>query len=290
MSYRILSERTFFHDQGFRVKVIKRDPEIPYSLHSHEFFELVIVLSGTGNHITKNEKQPISAGMAFLIRPHFEHGYEDVDNLILYNILIGKEVLSESMVDLSEIAGFKSLVLHVKNSLPILRLTTSQQEAALTLIGKIKKETEGMVFGKGTATMIYANLLQLIVMLSRSHQATVEKTKCIGNQRISKLITFLEQNLNRPISLQELASRANMSTSTLNRYFQATTGWSPIEFHIRRRVKFACSLIQTSKLTMEEISEATGFCDGNYFARQFRKVMAMSPRQYKRIWTSQSQA
>ena len=80
---------------------------------------------------------------------------------------------------------------------------------------------------------------------------------------------------------KELMELTNMSASTLNRHFQNATGLSPVEFHIQRRIEQACRLIRASDLTMGDISEATGFNDANYFSRQFRKVMGMSPRQYR---------
>ena len=76
-----------------------------------------------------------------------------------------------------------------------------------------------------------------------------------------------------------------MSASTLNRQFKAYTGWSPVEFHIHRRIAYACSLILKREMSMEELSEATGFSDANYFSRQFRAHMNMSPKQYKKLWT-----
>jgi AraC family L-rhamnose operon transcriptional activator RhaR/AraC family L-rhamnose operon regulatory protein RhaS len=285
MSYRILRERTFFNEKNFHVRTIKRDPEIPYSLHSHEFFELVIVISGAGKHLTETESNIIGGGSAFLIPPNTLHGYGEVENLVLYNILIGRDILSASLVDLSEIAGFKSLVLDASNPKPTLRLSDSQLEESLAIIEKIQAENEGLVFGKGTATMTYAYLLQLLVMLSRSQQKP-SQPKAFGAQRIASVIAYLEQNLDRSLSLSQLCAQANMSASTLNRHFLLHTGWSPIEFHIRRRINYACSLIQTSSLSMESISEATGFSDANYFARQFHTVMKMSPRQYKKTWNN----
>ena len=286
MSYRILRAHTFFHGQSIHVKVIKRDPEIPYSLHSHEFFELVIVISGKGINFTETEKIEVSPGSTFLIPPNVLHGYEEVEDLVLYNILIGKNILSASMVDLQEIAGFKSLLLDDSHSSDIPCLSSPQLEKALALVEKIKRENAGMVFGKGTATMVYAYLLQLLVMLSRTKDKP-SYTEAYGNQRIATSIAFMDINLNRSLTLSELSDQAHMSASTLNRYFRLYTGFSPVEFHIRRRIKYACSLIQTSNLTMEGISEATGFSDGNYFARQFRNIMEMSPRQYKKIWNKQ---
>ena len=104
-------------------------------------------------------------------------------------------------------------------------------------------------------------------------------------QRLEPIMFFIEQNLNRALTLQELVTVANMSASSLNRQFKAYTGWAPVEFHIHRRIAYACSLILKRDMSVEELSEATGFSDANYFSRQFRSHMHMSPKQYKKLWT-----
>ena len=99
--------------------------------------------------------------------------------------------------------------------------------------------------------------------------------------RIADALSFLETHTDRPVGTRELMEITNMSSSTLNRHFREATGLSPIEFHIHRRIEQACRLIRSSNLSMAEISEATGFSDANYFSRQFRKVMGISPREYR---------
>jgi len=285
MSYQILQEGVFFKDNSLKVKVMLRDPEIPYSLHSHDFYELVVVVSGRGMHLTETSEHPIGEGSVLFIRPGIQHGYNKIDNLRLYNILLGSEVFSREISDLSEMPGFKTFFIQPEDDIPICKLTSYQLTETIFLLREIKAESERLDFGKGSSAMAYAKILQLVIKLARINNPKPPTSVHITAKRLEPIMSFIERNLDRSLTLEELESVANMSASTLNRQFKAYTGWSPVEFHIHRRIAYACSLILKREMSVEELSEATGFSDANYFSRQFRAHMSMSPKQYKKLWT-----
>jgi AraC family L-rhamnose operon transcriptional activator RhaR/AraC family L-rhamnose operon regulatory protein RhaS len=286
MSNTILTGNFYFFETDRQLRVVKRDPEIPYSLHSHEFYELVFVIGGNGINFTQNEEQPIREGTVFFISPGIEHGYRNTENLVLYNVLIGKNLFTKNLLDLSELPGFLSLFCN-SESIPFLQVNPVQLAELLPILRQMERESDDQDFGTGSLTMAQSCLLILLVSLSRIYDEIPRDNNQIIH-RLSGVIDFMEKNKNRSLSTKELTTAANMSTSTLNRYFNHCTGLSPIEFHIHTRIAQACTLIQAGNLSMSEIAETTGFSDASYFSRQFRKVMAMSPKQYKRIWTSQT--
>jgi AraC-like DNA-binding protein len=101
---------------------------------------------------------------------------------------------------------------------------------------------------------------------------------------MSTVFTYLDDNLSRNVSTEELMEVANMSCSTLNRYFKRVTGLSPIEYHLQKRISNACELIHLTGKSIEQIAELSGFSDASYFSRQFKKVMKMSPSVYRDSW------
>ncbi|MEA4860043.1 MAG: helix-turn-helix domain-containing protein [Sphaerochaeta sp.] len=285
MSSYTLHASMFFRDNRLPLKVLHRDPEIPFSLHSHEFYELVVVASGKGTHLLQQESRPLQEGMVFFIKPGTVHGYADIDGLVLYDILIGEKAFTGHLADLCEVSGFADVFLQENGSIPLVRLSGHQLSELLSLVGTIKEESEKQDYGNGAAAMAYAKLLQLIILISRfytSRKGTIYQE----DPRLESIIAYMEKHLNRSISLEELVSISNMSASTLNRQFKLSTGWSPVDFHIHRRIAYASTLLLTTNLSIERISERTGFSDANYFARQFRSHMQMSPRQYKTLWTT----
>ncbi len=285
MSYQILEEGVFFKENSLKVKVMLRDPEIPYSLHGHNFYELVIVVSGRGMHLGEGSEYPIGEGSVLFVRPGEVHGYDKIDNLKLYNVLLGSDLFSKEISDLSEMPGFKTFFLHTEENIPILKLNSYQLSETVSLLRDIKAESERAGFAKGSIAMTYAKTLQLVIKIARIHNPKPKGAVRTTAERLKPVMHLIEQNLHRPLPLEEMVDSANMSASTLNRQFKAYTGWSPVEFHIHRRVAYACSLILKTDMSVEELSEATGFSDANYFSRQFRSHMHMSPKQYKKLWS-----
>lgn len=280
----ILSDTSYFWEPTMQLKVIKRDPEIPYRLHSHEFNELVFVVSGRGINFTKSEQQPLQEGSIFFIPPGVEHGYKDVENLVLYNIIYARNLLGRKFLDLPSLPGYCSIFMETQK-IPYLLLSPSQTAELIPLVQMMEKEADDQSYGSGSRPLALAYLIELIISLSRIWDQTPRETNQ-GTRRLWEVISYMDQHLDTSLATEELVEVANMSTSTLNRLFKQSTGLSPIEFHIHKRIAHACTLIQKRGLSMSQVSEACGFKDPNYFSRQFRKVMSMSPKQYQRIFTS----
>ncbi len=283
MSGYLLRGEMFFHKPQLPLKVLHRDPEIPFTLHQHDFYELVVVVAGNGTHLQKGGGISISGGNIFLVRPGVSHGYGQIDGLELYNVLIGEKALKPHIKELREISGFDELFLHEVEEIPIAKLNSHQLAEIMVLVNAIRLESERQDISYGAGTMAYAKLLQLIIAVCRLHSAH-RRVNIITDARLESVIAYMEQNLDRSLSLKEIASYSAMSISTLNRQFKLATGWSPIDYHIHRRILYAARLLLTTDLSMELVSDRTGFSDANYFARQFRTHMQMSPRQYKQLW------
>jgi AraC family L-rhamnose operon transcriptional activator RhaR/AraC family L-rhamnose operon regulatory protein RhaS len=91
----------------------------------------------------------------------------------------------------------------------------------------------------------------------------------------------LESNHDKPINLDDLAGIAQTSRRSFLRLFKAATGTSPIAHLIELRVQRAASLLRRTNSGITDIAFRVGFEDSNYFARQFRRIMKVSPSEYR---------
>ena len=73
-----------------------------------------------------------------------------------------------------------------------------------------------------------------------------------------------------------------MSQRSFMRAFQAAMGSSPVAHLIRLRLNRAATLLRHNDESITDIAFRVGFSDSNYFTRQFRNVMGVSPREYQR--------
>ena len=102
------------------------------------------------------------------------------------------------------------------------------------------------------------------------------------DSRITSAIEYIEQNYQKPLTVDELAAHSNMSASRFFPRFKKEVGATPVEYINRYRVNRAILLlISDSELSVEDIAERTGFESSAYFRRVFKKMTGLSPREYR---------
>jgi len=103
-----------------------------------------------------------------------------------------------------------------------------------------------------------------------------------ADDRVAVSIELLRTDWLRPHRLAELATAAKESVAHYSVLFRRQTGFSPIDYLIRLRVRHACRMLDTTPLSVREIGERIGYQDPYYFTRCFRRVMGFSPRAYRK--------
>lgn len=96
----------------------------------------------------------------------------------------------------------------------------------------------------------------------------------------------IENSLASPLSLAELARRVYVSPEYLRQLFRKEFGESITAYVIRRRIELAARLLRATGDPIKEIAAQAGFPNEYYFSRVFRKVMAVSPSQWRRAENS----
>jgi AraC-like DNA-binding protein len=100
----------------------------------------------------------------------------------------------------------------------------------------------------------------------------------VARQRV---LAHIEERLDTPVSLAELAEVARMSVRHFCRAFRASVGCSPHQYLLRQRVERAKALIAARDMPLCEIAQATGFADQSQLTRTFRKQVGLTPASYR---------
>jgi AraC family transcriptional regulator len=93
---------------------------------------------------------------------------------------------------------------------------------------------------------------------------------------------LMEGHLDRDIRLNELACEAGLSSSHFIRSFRRSTGKSPYQFLLHRRVERAKLLMRDDRVSLTEVALASGFADQHHLARVFGRVTGETPSSYRR--------
>lgn len=100
----------------------------------------------------------------------------------------------------------------------------------------------------------------------------------VALKAMNHIITHLDGDL----QVSSLAKMASLNADYFSRVFQKHTGWSVMSYIQQKRVERAQFLILTTTMSLEEISERTGFRDIGYFNRVFKKVTGTTPGVYRK--------
>lgn len=257
-------------------------------LHTHDFSELVLVLHGTGVHISPAGDYPIGAGDVFVLHGNQAHGYRDTADLELVNILFCLDELTVPLQDVVSLPGYHALftlepLFRQRDKFASrLRLTPDALHQITDLVNRMEQESRNRVAGWRFAVTACFMLLMADLCRYYSH---MENPAAQPLLRLGRVIGYLEQHYGDQLTLDALASIGDMSRRTLTREFGRAMGCSPIEYLIRLRIMHAAALIQEGSASVTDVAFRVGFLDSNYFARQFRTLMGCTPRDFRKLHT-----
>jgi transcriptional regulator GlxA family with amidase domain len=97
-------------------------------------------------------------------------------------------------------------------------------------------------------------------------------------------ICWLQEHLDEPITIEDLAARSAMSPRTFARRFLASTGTTPYQWLVRQRVQLAQRLLETSDLPIDSVAEKSGFSTAANLRKHFSRAVHTSPHAYRRTF------
>ena len=100
--------------------------------------------------------------------------------------------------------------------------------------------------------------------------------------RIRDIISFIEQNYQEDISLEDIAKSVGFSRSECSRTFKAGMNVALFTFLQEFRIKKSLSYLTDTDTSISEVAGLVGIPDSNYFSKVFSRVMGMSPRDYRK--------
>lgn len=283
--FRTLKSSDWFSADGFPIAVLRREPQEAFPLHNHDFAEVVLVTKGRGQHAVGRQALPLSAGDVFVIGGSQAHAYRNLESLHLINILFQPERLRLQLGDLAQLPGYHALFAlepawrrrHQFKSR--LHLAPRDLGRGLELVDQLDAELQRRAPGFGCLATAW--FLQIVGFLSRCYD-NAQSADSRHLLHIAQAISHLETHASDAINLDQLAGIARMSRRSLVRAFREATGLPPIAYLIQLRLNRAAALLRSGTESITDVAFQVGFTDSNYFTRQFRQVIGVSPRRYQR--------
>ncbi len=251
-------------------------PDNENMIHHHDFFEISIILQGESLYLIDNEWRTVRSGDILLFNPGVDHAEKQLLNTYSHQLHIG-------------IRNFK---LHglAQNHFPTTQSLLSMQDSQLKIFDKAwqlieefnQQQTNFNLMGK-------ALVMEMMILILRSlekKERLSDETQASQNDRMHQVVqlimTYMENNYAKDISIEQLATLYYVSPTYLSKIFKDLTGFSPINYLIQIRLKKAHELLTTGDLTVKEVAKAVGYEDAYHFSKSFKKHFGTSPSLVKK--------
>lgn len=282
----IYEENELFDDNN-RAVIGFIEKNYSIGMHIQKFFEINIVLNGSGCHYIGNRMISASKGDVFVVPPDFAHGYVSDERLEVFHLLIADSFMQKFSPDFETLPYYLMLF----KTEPIIRMSDDVSfylrlsEEQLDYIQKTIKNIVAHSGKNSNADVLvrsYASA-ELITLLCSSFGQSVS-SKEINNLEFSfaAALSIIHNKYDEKITIERLANAAGLSRSTFIEKFTKICLMPPIKYLTKVRLESAQSQLINSKRTVRDIAECSGFCDTSHFVRVFTQYFGQTPNQYRK--------
>jgi AraC-like DNA-binding protein/quercetin dioxygenase-like cupin family protein len=255
-------------------------------LRRHDYFELLYVESGEVVYQVQEQLFTVKEGDLIVISGAQYHRMADFQSGQLKAIMLYfmPELIRSSSTGGEDVEYLMPFLVQDDAFPHVVHRKTGIPAQVLDLMEQIYRDLPASSPVDRLAIKTY---LKMILVLLVKHYAGYRGTEDVfyrkqtALERLRPLFEYIDQHYGDPMTVSDAASIVCMSESHFMRFFRQVTG-QPFVSHLNhfRIVKAQALLVATDK-SISEVSQGVGFCDQSYFGLVFRKLVHMTPREYK---------
>ncbi len=250
-------------------------PRYQMPLHWHLEYELILVLSGRLHLSIDGKQYLLEAGDSAWISDGAIHGGEP-ENCVYECVVFDLAALLRDTPLCTKSA--KEFLTHSSSYTGKLEKNSINAQLTDKIFEAMEKEQNGYEW------VTVGLLWQLMGNMLKSHNNSSSNYNQ-SRQQITKMkavLTYIRDNYETQVTLEELAKIAGMSSRYFCRAFCAMTGKTPIAYLNYYRIECAGEFLKLTDKTVTEIAISCGFSDMSYFSKQFRRYKKLTPSQYRK--------
>jgi AraC-like DNA-binding protein len=256
--------------------------EFDFPLHYHEEFELNFIQNA------KNAKRVIG-----------DH-IEDIDELEL--VLVGSNLQHAWFTHHCKGKEIREITIQFHKDLFDEKLLRRNQLSFIRTM--LEKSLRGILFSKETTQQLAPRIMELnqmqgfdsvLELMSILHDLSISRNMRIlsdasfnntehytyNSRRIEKTLEYMNQNFDKPITLNEVARLANMSDAAFSRFFKQRTGNTFIDSLTEIRLGHASRMLIDTTQSIAEVAYHCGFNNISNFNRIFKKKKSCTPKDFR---------
>ncbi|NMA19919.1 MAG: helix-turn-helix domain-containing protein [Lentisphaerae bacterium] len=262
--------------KSIHIRPVQDEGKNVTKIHSHDYYELVIVVRGEGIHWIQGKRYDLAPGQVYLLRPGDTHYYEDFQHLTLQNFMFSRGVLRTCGKLLRALSGYETFFQNDEIQ-PKIKINSSLIAESDVILQYIGQENQRKSYQNSLLQFSYIAMLLGKLLDEEATGVTVLFPK----DNLQNAIAYMRQNYSKRICVKVLADICNMSYSSFHVKFRQEFAASPMQWLMNFRLQKAMQMLMRSEKSIAEVAYACGFVDPLYFSRQFRKNIGCSPRKYR---------
>ncbi|MBQ8814406.1 MAG: helix-turn-helix domain-containing protein [Lachnospiraceae bacterium] len=234
-------------------------------LHWHEFLEFEIVVSGTARHIYNQQEYLLTRGSAYMTSYHDFHELLSLTDLDIYCIHFTKQILDPEIARFLDYNKFHC------------QLSEEETRWAVQHIEELIAEINS---SHPLRSLMIRNLFsEIIIMMIRKSSPGEREEMPLPIQQV---LAYMNETFRSKLTLRKVSEQFSFSPNYLGHLFKQQMGCTFNEYLHTLRLKYACSLLQKSDLSIKEIAAASGYGSTEHFVSSFKQKMQMTPGEYRR--------
>ncbi len=246
------------------VRVLRRQPQVDYPEHGHDFSELVLVCSGSGIHVINDQQRVILPSSINCITERDYHLYDHTHDVNLLNICYEKERLNINPCCVEIIKRLES---------DLSRVLVTQQAFSMILCTAQQLEEEQNKPQKNSQVMCSLLFEQLLIQIERlnvNHDA---------HSPVMQAVVYLcDHYCDNSLSIAALCDQFAITQKALNHKLMQLSGLSTNKFVNLLRIKHAQRLLRQGK-SITQVAFDVGYNDSNYFSTKYKFLTGHKPSQ-----------
>lgn len=230
-------------------------------LHWHDFYEIELIISGSGKYSINENAYDIRPGTLFFTTPLDFHHVEPEGEIRYYNITFSENWIENELYPELITSG----------------AITGAGEAA-PLFQKLLEDYQGSK--KYRMLSLRCSLNQALLYVCRHLSPALAPVYL--SPPLQKALSYIQLHFKEELDLKALAKEAGLSAGYLSKVFHDTTGKTFKEYVNALRMQYAVKLLRHSDRSISEICYSSGFQSLPNFLRQFKDRYHTSPGKYKK--------
>lgn len=246
----------------------------PRVMHAHaDAVELILICSGSSEYLIHDKKTVIEAGDLLVYNAGVVHDEVSGPDMEVGSYCVGVGGLH--MPGLRE----NALISDEKGYVfPTGRYFEDMKELFVMMFRNLAAgEPHAELFCTSLLHALLVSVLTVTEGVGETRENPSDEPHILG----SRIKDYIDRHYMEPITLQSMGEALRISPYYLSHVFKQMSGYSPVQYLLRRRIGEAQTLLITTELSVARIAEMVGYDSQSYFNLQFTKNVGMPPSRYR---------